>query len=239
MTAAEIEEEREALAAEFVLGTLSAAERADTVFRLRTDPDLKQAVEAWEARLSPLNDTVTPIDPSPTLEANIHRRIAGLDKERGEVAMLHRQLRGWQTASLLTGAIAAALALFIILGPSMPGAPSSQSRQYVAVLQTEGPGPAFVAAVDLERGVISVRRVAAQAQSGRSFELWAVGGGREKPESLGVIEDSLRFPATRLGGAALDLSTTMFAISLEPPGGSPTGQVTGPVLFTGKLVATD
>ena len=29
----------------------------------------------------------------------------------------------------------------------------------------------------------------------------------------------------------------MLAVSLEPPGGSPTGQPTGPVVSTGKLVA--
>jgi anti-sigma-K factor RskA len=239
MPAPRKEEDRQALAAEFVLGTLTAAERADTVFRLRADPDLKQAVEEWERRLAPLNDTVRPIDPPPELEQSINRRIAGSGREQGEVALLHRQLRGWQTASLVTGAIAAVLAGFIILRPTAPEAPLSPTGQYVAVLQTEGPGPAFVASVDLGRGVISVRRVAAQAQSGKSFELWRVGGGREQPESLGVIEDSLKIPATRLGGASADLSDTMFAISLEPTGGSPTGQPTGPILFTGKLVATE
>jgi anti-sigma-K factor RskA len=35
------------------------------------------------------------------------------------------------------------------------------------------------------------------------------------------------------------LNDTLFAVSLEPEGGSPTGQATGPVMFTGKLVATE
>ncbi len=35
------------------------------------------------------------------------------------------------------------------------------------------------------------------------------------------------------------LGDTVFAVSLEPEGGSPTGQPTGPVLYTGKLVATE
>ena len=44
-------------------------------------------------------------------------------------------------------------------------------------------------------------------------------------ESLALVD-----PAT--------LNETVFAISLEPQGGSPTGAPTGPVLYTGKLVTT-
>ena len=240
MTAPEMDEEREGLAAEFVLGTLSAAERADMAFRLRADPELKRAVESWEARLSPLNETAAPVDPPHGLQERIDRRIAELSSGGGEVVLLHRQLRGWQTVSLVTGAVAAALAAFIVIRPPAPGGPGGASSQYVAVLQSEGPGPAFIAAVDLDRGLISVRRVEARGQSGKSFELWAVGGGREKPESLGIIEDSLKTPVARLRpDAGMDIASTVFAVSLEPQGGSPTGQPTGPVLFTGKLVATE
>ena len=67
-----------------------------------------------------------------------------------------------------------------------------------------------------------------------------MGGGRDKPQSLGVIDAAYRIPASKLG--KIDpaiLGDTVFAVSLEPEGGSPTSQPTGPVLFTGKLVATD
>ncbi|MDP9136581.1 MAG: anti-sigma factor [Pseudomonadota bacterium] len=239
MTAPEMEEEREALAAEFVLGTLSAAERADVVFRLRADPELKRAVEAWEARLSPLNETAAPIEPPEGLEASIHRRIAGLGRDSSEVVLLQRKLRGWQTASVVTGAIAAGLAALLLVRPPEPVRQAATSAHYVAVLQSEGPGPAFVATVDLERGTISVRRVAAQGQSGKSYELWALGGGRDQPQSLGVIDASLKIPAARLGEAASGIADTVFAITLEAEGGSPSGQPSGPPLFTGKLVATE
>jgi anti-sigma-K factor RskA len=239
MTVPELEEERDVLAAEFVLGSLSAVERADMVFRLRADPELKRAVEGWEARLSPLNDTAMPIDPPEGLEADINRRIAKPGRNRGRVALLHRQLRGWQTVSLVTAAIASALAVFIIVRPPAPGSPPAASSRYVAALQSEGPGPAFVAAVDLDRGVVSVRRVEAPGQSGKSFELWAVGGSRENPVSLGVIEAKLQIPATRLGVPESRIADTVFGVSLEPEGGSPSGQPTGSVLFTGKLVTTE
>ena len=67
-----------------------------------------------------------------------------------------------------------------------------------------------------------------------------MGGGRDKPQSLGVIDASFRIPASRLGQIdAKILGDTVFAVSLEPQGGSPTSQPTGPVMFTGKLVPTE
>ena len=69
----------------------------------------------------------------------------------------------------------------------------------VAVLQADGKAPAFLAAVDLSRGLIAIRRYGAEPVSGRSYELWAVGGGRSAPQSLGVIDASLQIPADRLG----------------------------------------
>ena len=60
------------------------------------------------------------------------------------------------------------------------------------------------------------------------------------PQSLGVIDASLKIPAGQLGKIdPATLNETVFAISLEPQGGSPTGAPTGPVLYTGKLVATE
>jgi anti-sigma-K factor RskA len=63
-------------------------------------------------------------------------------------------------------------------------------------------------------------------------------GGREKPQSLGLVDAVLKIPAMRLGGPnGKNLENTMLAISLEPEGGSPTGEPTGPIVFSGKLIA--
>ena len=74
-------------------------------------------------------------------------------------------------------------------------------------------------------------------QSDRTLQLWwATATG--KPQSLGLIRADgvtvLRPGALPGGlqGSALD----HMAVSVEPPGGSPTGQPTGPVVFYGKLV---
>ncbi|RZL83191.1 MAG: RNA polymerase subunit sigma-70, partial [Variovorax sp.] len=48
------------LAGEYVLGTLSAAARATVEARMAGEPALREAVQAWEARLLPLTAVVPP-----------------------------------------------------------------------------------------------------------------------------------------------------------------------------------
>ena len=70
-------------------------------------------------------------------------------------------------------------------------------------------------------------------------ELWLLPAGAQRPVSLGAARPgreptgarSRRLPADALGGGAL------LEVSLEPPGGSPTGLPTGPVVSKGFLVA--
>ena len=63
------------LAGEYVLGTLSAGARATVAERMSREPALREAVQAWEARLLPLAAVVAPADPSPGLWERIERSI--------------------------------------------------------------------------------------------------------------------------------------------------------------------
>lgn len=233
----ETREELEGLAAEFVLGTLTASERADATFRMRTDPDFKRAVEGWDKRLAPLLTAVPAVEPPAGLEERILQRIVERREAPDGVIGLQRQLRRWQRFSLASAAVAAALVilLFGTLPRQIGHSPSAD--RYVAVLQAEGEVPAFLVSIDLEREEIQARRIGAQPQAGKSFELWAVGAGGDKPLSLGIVEDVLDVPASRLGAGGRKPEDLVFAISAEPEGGSPTGEATGPILFTGKPIA--
>lgn len=59
-----------------------------------------------------------------------------------------------------------------------------------------------------------------------------------KPRPVGLLRAdaavSLTLPADL---AALAKNDAVLAVSLEPPGGSPTGLPTGPVIATGKLTS--
>lgn len=227
-------EDRDGLAAEYALGTLSPGERAEAESLIATEPDFAASLTEWETRLSPLALSLAPVAPPAHLRDRIMQAVAGGGDP--SVVVLRRQAQRWRAAAIAATALAAALAGFIVFRAP----PMLDAGRYVAVLQAEGTTPAFLASVDLAAGTIRVRTLAAAPQPGKSYELWAAGAGREKPESLGVIDADFRIGADKLGKVdPATLQDTIFAVSLEPEGGSPTGEATGPVLFVGKLVAAE
>jgi anti-sigma-K factor RskA len=86
------------------------------------------------------------------------------------------------------------------------------------------------------RSGLVVRAVsAATAPNERVFELWAIAPGTARPRSLGVIPVHGELKLSRLPPDLGDGVT--LAISVEPLGGSPTQQPTGPVVFVGTVKA--
>jgi anti-sigma-K factor RskA len=77
----------------------------------------------------------------------------------------------------------------------------------------------------------------AKVEKGRSLQMWLIPPGG-KPVSLGVIppggDGEIKLASAQ---KALMGESSTLAVSLEPEGGSPTGQPTGPVLYQGTLTA--
>jgi anti-sigma-K factor RskA len=222
----------EAVAAEYVLGTLDGAERTAVAARRQREPALDAAIEAWERRLSPLASAVPSVAPPAELFARIEQRIDGAVAPH--VIDLSRRLQRWRAAAIGLGALAASLALALGLSETvLRGEPTN----FVAVLQKDAASPAFIVTVDIDSRSLTVRPVAAQAQPGKSYELWLVSDKLGPPRSLGVIGEgpfTVRPSLAKYDPSVLETAT--YAVSLEPAGGSRTGKPTGPVLFTGKLV---
>ena len=70
------DEEQDTLAAEYVLGTLSAEEREHAEALLSFDPGFEAAVRQWERRLGELNVMVEAVEPPPELWEKIKREVA-------------------------------------------------------------------------------------------------------------------------------------------------------------------
>ncbi len=108
-------------------------------------------------------------------------------------------------------------------------------REYVAILQKDAASPAFEVTVNLDKQELTVRPVAAQTPPGKAYELWIIEPKLGAPRSLGVIGETAR--AANL--AAYDpavVEDATYAVTVEPPGGSPDGQPSGPPVFVGKLI---
>ena len=226
-------------AGEFALGTLDGGERATIAARRLREPELDAAIVAWETRLSPLSESIPAIEPPRDFFAEIEARIAtgapGADQS-AVVVDLTRRVRRWRFSAIAVSAIAAALAIGVGLRESMRVA---VPREFVAVLQKSADAPAFVVTVNLDTLDLTVRPVAAPPQAGKAYELWIINDKLGAPRSLGVIDQANptanptlnRFDRTIVEGAT-------YAVTIEPPGGSPTGAPSGAPVFVGKLFPT-
>lgn len=225
------------LAAAYVAGTLRGAARRRFVALTRVHPTLRQAVRDWEARLMPLTAAVEPVAPPPQVWQAIERRIAPVAASAGAATPpgWWDRLAVWRG---LTGvATMAALTLAVLLALPQPAQPP-----IVVVLSAAGGTPgaggvvpaSFVASISADgRALVTkpIQQVALQAD--KALELWAV-PPQGAPRSLGLISAQGATVVQR--GRVLD-NTAAFAVSLEPPGGSPTGAPTGPILYIGKLTS--
>ena len=228
-------------AAEFALGTLSAEERATLAARRRREPELDAAIRAWETRLSPLAEAAPAIEPPADYLAGIEARIRARDAAPhssappagSTVEALRRSLSRWRAATLAASIVAALLAVgFIAREATRETAP----REYVAILQKDAASPAFEVTVNLDKQELTVRPVAAQAPPGKSYELWIIDAKLGAPRSLGVIGETSRAANLSAYDPAVVKNAT-YAVTVEPPGGSPNGKPSGPPVFVGKRVA--
>jgi anti-sigma-K factor RskA len=218
------------LAAEYVLGVLDAEQRRGFEQRLAQEPALRTEVEHWERRLSELSSEVKPVEPPQQTWANIEAALnEGVASPRS--VGLWNSLAFWRWAAVGSAAVAAtSIAALLVSGPvPAPSAP------LIAKLDVSGGQAGFVAAIDPARNGLTIVPASVTNVNQRVLELWLIAPGG-KPRSLGLIEAGraihINLPTDLAGHIAAD---TTLAVSLEPPGGSPTGQPTGPVIANGKL----
>lgn len=145
---------------------------------------------------------------------------------------LRRRLRLWRTTAIAASAIAASLVVALGVRDFQP---RPKQQNLVAVLQKDAASPAFLVTVNIEDRIMTVQPVAAKPEPGKSYELWIVQDSLGAPKSLGVIDEPKAMTRPTLAAYKPDvIESATFAVSLEPEGGSPTGQPTGPVVFAGS-----
>ena len=224
------------LAADYVAGTLRGPARRRFEALLPAHPLLRAAVNDWQDRLMPLTLSVTPQKPPATVWQRIEARIGGSPVATSAAASREGwwgRLALWR--SLAGIASAAALSLAVLVSSPGPAQPP-----LVVVLSSTGASadgsvvPAtFVASISADgRAMVTKPLTNVSVQSDRALELWALLDKGAPPRSLGLI--SANGTTIVKKGKVLE-GATGFAVSLEPPGGSPTGAPTGPVLWAGKL----
>jgi anti-sigma-K factor RskA len=154
--------------------------------------------------------------------------------------------RGWSIAATAV----AVLALVLAVRPLLPGnnptgnpggtgqnAPVAENRiGYVAVLNDQQSRAMMLVTWDDAHSQMTVRRLFDTPDpADKSMELWGL-PSNGNPVALGVLPPG---GEVTLKMAHRPQNYPVLAISVEPKGGSPNPNgPTGPVIFTGKLVAT-
>jgi anti-sigma-K factor RskA len=328
------DDDRDALAAEYVLGTLSAEERDKAEALLARDAGFAETVRLWEHRLGELNVMVEAVEPPPDLWERIKTGIDGAERrsqgtletveptgmpsepadaavssaspsidvsaepslqtvpdllsERAqsseepktaadlastllpsepapgfndrlprstqtttgaETAGPAQSIGHWRGLAIGASLTAVLLAAYIAVAQFAPGLSGRQPQttasapkpasvpQLVAVLQQEPTAPAFLVMLDPQQRTITVRRLTAAPDSGRSYELWLYSSQLPKPASLGAVGNTE--VTTRPVPRNIDVETmrsATYSVSLEPESGSATGAPTGPMLFKGRMI---
>ncbi len=233
-------EDLDILAAEFVMGTAEGAELQRAEALMLRDTDFQAAVQRWRTRFNALDETATPLTPSEGLWETIASHIAlaqpgaeaparaALAKPPGFFARLWDSASFWRYSGLMAtcAALVLAVALTAILQRPSP------SPVYVAVLNTsDGRAAAVVNAfADGTVELVPLERIA--VPEGRIIEVWTLQNRTQGPVSIGRMDQTRRL-TLNLRDLERPDANHLFELTLEPPGGSPTGKPTGPVLMKG------
>ncbi|MHC8341449.1 anti-sigma factor [Pseudomonas sp. HLT2-19-2] len=215
---------RRALAADYAIGLMPSAARRRFEQLLLEDAALRAELAQWQESLASLTEAL-PEQPVPD-------RVWQGITARIEPQVLHmpekRPFWSWMRVTAAVCSMVIAITLGMLY--------NRDSARYSATLLTADAQPALK--VEAHEDYLKVEPLTlAAVDPGRSLELWAIPADG-KPISLGVI------PAGGKGRVELsDVQKELIgkpialAVSLEPKGGSPTGQPTGPVLYQGALAA--
>ena len=218
------------VAAEYVLGVLDAAERRDAERRMADEPAFAQEVAFWEARLGRLADDVAPVAPP----AGVWQRIAEAVRPRADresAPTIWNSLAFWRGFGITSAGVALASILGLVYLATVP----PPDTALVASLNAGSGQGAFLASVNPNGTSLTIMPASLSGVDQRALELWLIPPGQQ-PRSLGLIQPGrpvrVNVPPELLAQLR---SNAVLAVSLEPPGGSPTGLPTGPVIANGPL----
>jgi anti-sigma-K factor RskA len=221
-----LDEDKEVLAAEYVLGTLDAEERAQADALIEAEPDFAALVRKWERRLGELYALGDAADPPPALWDAIAAKIPGAEPgamrlpeipaapvEAAPVAPtvasnvidLTRRLGRWRSAATGLAALAAALAAVMVtvalspdlLPDSMRPEPEIVIRTVERRVEVPAPTPAGRLVAVLQSDAASPAFILTVDPAARSMTVRRVSAPEPAGKSYELWLVSDRFPAPR------------------------------------------
>jgi anti-sigma-K factor RskA len=230
-------DDQNALALEYVLGTLRGEEREAFAKQLRSDDNLMQAVHYWEENLMPAPESVTALAPKPNTFKNIH---AAINNQRHPLieeksVSLWKKLLPWKIIS--SAAFAMLLVMTSLLLTTNVQQGTNLNTDYIAVLMGEGDTPILTALTASDGSTLWLKWEKWQTPENHSLQLWA------KSRRDGQVRPLLVFGDSELKQVALDEATlrliqdsSHLIITQEEVGGSPLDEPSEKVVAKGVCI---
>ncbi len=233
----------EALAAEYVLGTMVGPARRRFEKLIEERPYIRYAVELWEQRLGPMAEWLPETPPPARVWENVRREIGvpaeaptdgGGEGSRGWFGFFG-STAFWQASTAL---LAVVLGVQTLLPVAREPAPMP-TLSYISVLEGEGDKPMVVTMGDQKRRVVSVRLMERpKMDDERVLELWAIKTPDGKPVRVGVVRPDRKQTFIRLSEQQWKRmeGAKQFAITFEPRNRERADQPSGPIVYKGKCI---
>lgn len=223
------------LAGEYALGVLEREDRARAAGRAARDGAFAARIVDWELRLAPLGLEVPAISPRPALKKKVLAAVFG-EASAGAPTKLAAALNFWRIAAVAMAALALTSIAALIFFSAEP--PERAAPRLATTVLPAGAAPVLRA--EIADGAREVRIAGASIETGADevAELWLIPPDGA-PRSLGLINAQGDYAvAIPEDLRALVVEGSALAVSLEPPGGSPTGAPTGQIVGVGPLART-
>ncbi len=229
-------EDIDALAAEYVLGTLPFTQRQALAQRLEQDVLLREAVDAWEHRLQSMQVLAAPQQPSAYLWQRIERSLGEIPTATHRPPLAAGPARWWQRPTPWRWASAAGLAASLLLAVLLVRETPVAAPTYLVVLVApQDKSPGWVVQASNPRTVQLIPLGVAEVPADKALQFWTKADDWNGPVSLGLVKpgQSIEVPLDALPPLQ---DNQLFELTLESPTGSATGKPTGPVQFIGRAV---
>lgn len=228
----------DAMAGNYVLGTLSADERREVESWMAREPRMRAAVDAWDKRLHPLVTLAEPVEPSAALWQRIETSLAPATATRNAAAAPRRRSSWLHSVALWRGVAAASFAMAAFMAAVLVGrTPVAPPTQFVVVLVTpQDKAPGWVVQTAEGARQLSLIPLGSVTVPGdKALQFWTKADSWSSPVSLGLVTpgQTLQVPLEKLPPLE---ANQLFELTLEPATGSPTGRPTGPIQFIGRAV---
>lgn len=235
-------DDQDRLAAEHVLGLLEGDERGLAERLMASDAAFQALVQQWRTRFTEWDNTAADIAPSDALWRRIE---SGLESQPAVAAARPAAtarratspglLQGlWNSLVFWRGfGMAGALAgLLLALGVGYFAEKATRQPTLVAVLMSETNQPGAVLRTFADGRLELTPLGDMEIPHNHSIQVWTFPDPNGAPVSLGVVQTA-RTVLLDPRNLPQPHSNQLFAISVEPLTGSPTGLPTGPVVMKG------